>query len=409
MKSATSKVLHDILGWPVIRYVAETGRSAGVERLVVVANPSNAEPIRGALGESCLIGIQPRPRGTGDAVRVGVESFLGAGGELVGTTIVVLCGDAPLIRAETLSGFLAAHEGSGAAVSVLSGRVNDPTGYGRIIRENQVFQRIVEEADCRSDRERLECEINSGVLAFRGDSIRDLLGKIEPAPGHGELYLTSAVELARANGLGIFAWSGVSSQEILGINTRSQLAEATGILQQRIVERHMEAGVSFVDPRTAYIGPEVAIEADVTIHPCVSISGSYEIARGSSVGPFASLRGGGLLAAGARIGSFVEMVRSELGEDSRALHLAYLGDTKVGASVNIGAGTVFANWDGVEKHPGQVGEGASLGSGSIVIQPAKIGAGARTGAGAVVTRDIPEGETWVGMPAQRQVAIGEEK
>lgn len=416
MRSQTSKVLHRILGLPVIRYVIDMALEAGVQRLLVVANDDNREALEQVLVNAqkdwaskqsfdFRVCIQEQARGTGDAVRAAGQALEAAGEDFGTGSVVVLCGDVPLIRSRTLTRFLDAHENNGCTVSVLSGCVSDSTGYGRIVRRNKRFVGIVEERDASED-ERAIAEINSGCLAFAGATLTTLLEAIPLAPEKNEYYLTRAIDLALSGEvLGsevvVEAFSEISEEEILGINTRAQLAQATSILRDRIVAQHMDRGVTFVDPKTAYIDKRVSIGQDTEILPFVVIEGAVKIDGGCRIGPFAHIRGDSHIEAGAALGNFVEVVRSKVGPESRALHLSYLGDTELGRGVNVGAGTIFANWDGREKQTGRVGDEAFLGSGTIVVQPAAIARGARTGAGAVVTHSIPEGETWVGVPARR--------
>lgn len=409
MKSRLSKVLHPILGVTVIEHVLLSASEAGIDRVVIVANPSNRAPLTeltqgltrlGAVRSRLEVVVQPRALGTANAVEAALPRLPERG------AAVVLCGDAPLIRPATLSGFLEAHAASGSAVGVLSGLVDDPAGYGRIVRDGEGrFSGIVEEAEADDDARAIR-EINSGCIAFEIGALRTLLPAI-PASAKGEFYLTAAIELALERGLDARAYAKVEAEEILGINTRAQLAAATAVLRRRVVAGHMEAGVSFVDPGSAFIDRRARIGADTVIEPWVVIEGPVEVGEGCRLGPFLRLRGGGTVAEGTRLGNFVEVVRSQVGAGSQVLHHAYLGDTTLGRGVNIGAGSVFANWDGERKQAGRVGDGAFVGSGTVVVQPAELGARARTGAGAVVTRSIPAGETWVGVPARRLRGEGE--
>lgn len=401
MNSRLSKVLHPILGYPILRYVIDAAVDAGVERLVLVANPKNEAGLKELVAQIPNIDIsvclQATAKGTADAV----SSALPALGTLDADSgsVLVLCGDAPLIMSSTLQRFLDAHEQGSKAVSVLSGQVKDPFAYGRIVRDEQgQFVKIVEEKDA-TDAERQIDEINSGCLAFRGDCLEALLKQVPAAP-NGEFYLTRTVDLALDQSLAVAAFSEIPEEEILGINTRAQLADATAILRERINAGHMERGVTLVDPQSAFIDKRAEIGRDTVIQPFVVIEGAVKIGEGCQVGPFARLRGESELSAGAKVGNFVEVTRSQMGQGSRALHLSYLGDTQLGSDVNIGAGVVFANWDGESKHRGFAKDGAFVGSGTIVIQPAGLSEGSRAGAGAVVTRTIPPGETWVGVPAK---------
>lgn len=398
MNSRLSKVLHSILGWPVIRHVIETAREAGVADVVLVANESNAPGLRELVADlegRFEVVIQPVAKGTADAVRCGL-----AGLPDDADTAVVLCGDAPLIRPETLRDFLDAHESGAAVVSVLSGLVANPYGYGRIVRDaDGAFTGIVEEKDA-DEAERAITEINSGCLAFRSAELPALLEAVPSAP-NGELYLTRTVDIAVERGLATAATRRIEESELLGINTRAQLAEATAVLRRRVIERHLAAGVTVVDPSSTFIDRRARIGRDAVIEPFTVIEGPVELGEGCHVGPFARVRGASRLAGEARVGNFVEVVRSELGAGATALHHAYIGDATVGAGANIGAGVVVANWDGERKHSATIEAGSRIGAGTIIVSPATVGAGAVTGAGAVVTKDIPAGETRVGVPARR--------
>jgi bifunctional UDP-N-acetylglucosamine pyrophosphorylase/glucosamine-1-phosphate N-acetyltransferase len=239
------------------------------------------------------------------------------------------------------------------------------------------------------------------VFALELPRARQWLERLTPSPATGELYLTQVVELARADGARTTAVVAAAEEEILGVNDRAQLAQVTAVLRRRIVERHLAAGVTVVDPASAWIDARAEIEADARIEPFTVISGPCRIARGAVVGPFAHLRAASL-GARARVGNFVEVVRSELGAEARALHLAYLGDAELGDGANVGAGTITANWDGARHHRTRVGARAQLGSNTVLVAPAEVGEGARTGAGSVVTRgqQVPPGATWAGVPAR---------
>jgi bifunctional UDP-N-acetylglucosamine pyrophosphorylase / glucosamine-1-phosphate N-acetyltransferase len=409
MNSRLSKVLHPILGYPVIRYVIDAAMQADVTRLVIVGNDKNKvaleqliETIPNLNARVCL---QESPRGTADAVSaagLALGSF-----STIGGSILVLCGDAPLIRGETLSRFMKAHEEGQMAVSVLSGEVKNPFAYGRIVRQDGRFVSIVEQKEA-SESERTITEINSGCVAFDGAQL-DVLLKSIPAAANGEFYLTRSVDLALDKSLGVDAFSEIAEEEILGINTRGQLAAATKILKQRTNLSLMEQGVTLVDPESAFIDKRATIGRDTIIEPWVVIDGPVTIGEGCHIGPFARLRGACVVGENVALGNFVELVRSEVGADTRALHHAYIGDTQLGSRVNIGAGTIFANWDGEKKNKGFVEDGAFVGSGTIVVQPAGLSEGARTGAGAVVTRTVPAGETWVGVPARRFEKLSEKE
>ena len=400
MKSQKSKVLHNILGYPVIRYVIDAAYEAGIERVVIVGNKNNEAGLRNVIKSltnmSASVCLQDKALGTADAVR-SAESALGSFDSLEGS-VLVLCGDAPLICGQTLTRFLSSHEEQNMALSVLSGQVESAFGYGRIVRDGERFVRIVEERDASASEQAI-LEINSGCLAFSAKELALLLDRV-PAADNGEYYLTRTVDLALSSGMKVAAFSEIPEHEILGINTRGQLAAATKILKARINQGHMDNGVTLVDPESTFIDKNAAIGRDTILEPFVVIEGHAKIGENCRIGPFVRIRGDCVVSDSVSLGNFVELVRSSVGADTRALHLSYIGDAELGAGVNVGAGTVFANWDGKEKHRGFAKDGAFVGSGTIIVQPAGLSEGARTGAGAVVTRTVPAGETWVGVPAR---------
>jgi bifunctional UDP-N-acetylglucosamine pyrophosphorylase / glucosamine-1-phosphate N-acetyltransferase len=258
---------------------------------------------------------------------------------------------------------------------------------------------IVEEKDASAHVKQVR-EINSGVMAFEAPDVWTTLDKIQPSTTTGELYLTDAIQLTRSAGRRVHAARAAGPEDVLGVNDRVQLAQVTAILRRRINEMHMLNGVTIVDPDSTFIDARARIEHDVRIEPFTVIEGACELGKGAKVGPFARLRAS-TIGPDALVGNFVEVVRSEIGKESRALHLAYLGDGTLGAGVNVGAGTIFANWDGYRHSKTIVGEGASLGAGTVVVAPSRIGAGARTGAGAIVVRgEVGGGVTVVGVPAR---------
>jgi bifunctional UDP-N-acetylglucosamine pyrophosphorylase/glucosamine-1-phosphate N-acetyltransferase len=263
------------------------------------------------------------------------------------------------------------------------------------------FLRIVEERDC-SPEERAIREINPSCYAFELPGLWDALDRLDTGNAQGEYYLTDAPQLLQSMGRRVVALPCLEPDDILGVNTRQHLAQAHAILQNRIQDRLMDEGVSIVDPRNTYIDGRAEIGRDSVIYPFSVITGNVQVGIGCKVGPFAHLRDGTILEDGVEVGAFVEVNRSTLGEGSKARHLAYLGDAKLGRSVNVGAGVITANFDGKDKHPSMIGDGAFLGSGSILVAPVNVGSNAVVGAGAVVTRnhDVLEGQTVIGVPAR---------
>ena len=398
MKSETAKVLHEVCGRPMIRYVVDAVREAGARTIVVVVG-YGADQVRAALADDpdILFATQDRQLGTGDAVRACrplLDRYRGPA--------LVLVGDEPLIRPGPLADLLARREADGAACLLGTAIVPDPTGFGRILRDGAGrFLRIVEERDC-SPEERAIREVNPSCYAFELPGLWDALDRLDTGNAQGEYYLTDAPQLLESMGRRVVALPCLEPDDILGVNARQHLAQAHAILQSRIQDRLMDEGVSIVDPRNTYVDGRAAIGRDTVIYPFSVISGSVRIGVGCKVGPFAHLRDGTILDDGSEVGAFVEVNRSHLEAGATVRHLAYLGDAQVGRSVNVGAGVITANFDGRDKHRTVIGDEAFLGSGSILVAPVAIGAGAIVGAGAVVTRnhDVQAGETVVGVPAR---------
>lgn len=397
MKSDLPKVLHDILGLPLVAHVVHAARAAGAGKVVIVASPDHRDQVCEALQEidDLEVVVQEEPLGTAHAVLAARPALEGVGG-----TALVLLGDAPCVSPHSLEALLAGHREKGAWLSVLSGRVPDPTGYGRIVRgPDGELAAIIEDKDADPSI-RNHDEINSGTFALELPAVWDVLERIEPNPKSGERYVTDAVELTRQAGHRAVAVQAARPGDVLGINDRAQLAQATAVLRERVVSEHMARGVTIVDPASTFIDVRATIEPDARIEPFVVIGGRSVIQAGAVVGPFAHVRGDTVVGPGARIGNFVEVVRSNIGAGSRALHLSYVGDGTLGDGVNVGAGTVFANYDGERHHPSLVGDGVRLGANTVLIGPTDVGADARTGAGAVVKGSIPAGATAIGVPAR---------
>ncbi len=395
MKSRTAKVLHPLLGTPVLRYVLDAVAGAGIRDVTVVIG-HQADDVRKSLaGRDLRFVVQTERRGTADALRRCEETLSGFAGDLL-----VLCGDVPLLTTDTIRRFMEEHRQRQAAVSVLTACLDNPSGYGRIVRDAAGnFLRIVEEADT-TPPERHIGEINSGIYVFRSPGIFELLTLVTPDNRKGEYYLTDTVALARAAGRTVTAFRIEDPQEVFGINSRADLVAASTALRWRILQHHLSEGVTVVDPSTTLIEGDVVIGADTTVEPFTVIRAGVRIGAGCHVGPFAHLGPGARLDDGAEIGNFVEVKRSHVGAKAKAKPLAYLGDAVVGPGANIGAGTITANYDGRAKHPTRIGANASTGANTVLVAPVELGAGAKTGAGAVVTRDVPPGAVVVGIPAR---------
>lgn len=396
MKSAYGKVSHALAGRPILSYVIEAARAIESERIAVVVG-HDAERVKQAAGEGVDFVLQEEQRGTGHAVMQARPFFEGFPGDLL-----LLSGDVPLITPETLKTLRETHRASGAVCTLLTAVLKDPTGYGRVIRRTSGKpHKIVEEKDADRFQKAVE-EINSGIYLFDIPSLLGVLDRLSPENRQREFYLTDAVELLAAGGGTIEAVQAEDPGEVLGVNSRDELAKMEGLLQRRIQKDHMRNGVTIVDPGSTYIEASVSIGRDTIVRPFSVLSGPARIGAGCRIGPFSHIRAGTVLEDGAEIGNFVEVKASTIGRGAKALHLSYLGDAAVGKGANIGAGTVTANYDGREKHRTEIGDGAFIGSGTTLVAPVRVGDGAVTGAGSVVLRgrDVPAGGAVAGVPAK---------
>ncbi len=437
MKSKTMKVLHPVAGRSMIGHVLGAVRAVEPQRVIAVVGHG-----RDTVGPHILeqapdvvLAIQEDQRGTGHAVRMAMDAVVSADGTVTGTVIVAY-GDTPLLQGESLKAFAAEHEAAERAVSILSGIVTDPHGYGRVIRDaDGDVEAIVEERDATADQREIQ-EINSGILAFDASFLVEALPKISNDNSKGEYYLTDMVQLARDAGLtvGAFPIDDVSQTE--GANDRKQLAELGRVMNRRIVDRWMLEGVTVMDPATTWIDTDVTIAPDVTILPGVQLLGATVIGEDAVigpdttlkdcdvgtgarvvrthgelavigadavVGPFSYLRPGTELGVAGKIGAFVETKNAQIGDGAKVPHLSYVGDAEIGDGANIGAGTIFANYDGVDKHRSKVGRHARTASNNTFVAPVEIGDGAGTGAGTVVRRDVPPGALAVSAGQQRNI------
>lgn len=405
MKSAYGKVSHALAGRPIISYVLEAARTLAPEKTAVVIG-YDAERVQKAAGEGVEFILQEEQRGTGHAVIQARPFFEGFEGDLL-----LLSGDVPLITSKTLQMLLDAHRVAGAACTLLTALLKNPTGYGRVIRRaNGKPCRIVEEKDADRFQKAVE-EINSGIYLFDAPSLLGVLDLISSENRQREFYITDAVELLAAAGKTIEAICAEEPGEILGINSREELAKMEKLLQQRIQKAHMLNGVTIVDPATTYIEGTVEIGRDTIIYPFSVLSGPARIGIDCRVGPFSHVRQGTIIEDGAEVGNFVEVKSSTIGGGTKARHLSYIGDTVIGKRANIGAGTITANFDGIRKHRTEIGDDAFIGSGTTLVAPVRVGAGAVTGAGAVVLRgrNVPDGGVVVGVPAAPMRKKGEKK
>ncbi|MCL4079503.1 bifunctional UDP-N-acetylglucosamine diphosphorylase/glucosamine-1-phosphate N-acetyltransferase GlmU [Coriobacteriia bacterium Es71-Z0120] len=429
MRSRLPKVAHEILGVPLVRYVVEAARGGGCDPVVVVTG-HGAEVVEPLLEDVTTV-RQERQLGTGHAVQCAEAAFAGADGSLV-----VLSGDSPLITADTVRALVAARESSGAAAAVLTAVLEDPAGYGRIVRdESGGLSRIVEEKDA-SDEERAIREVNTGFYCFDARVLFEHVHKLDNANAQGEFYLTDVLELLRREDLPVVAMAAADPLETLGINTRVQLAEAAKVMQRRINRAHMLAGVTMTDPDLVWIGPRVTLARDVTLEPMTFLLGETTVSEGCAIGPDtrivdsvvgpdavvdssivtgscvcegarigprAYLRPGTVVRPGAKVGTSVEIKNSIVGERSKVPHLSYIGDAEIGVGVNVGAGTITCNYDGRSKHRTVIEDGAFIGSDTMLVAPVRIGAGAVTGAGSAITRDVPADALAVERSEQRVI------
>ncbi len=432
MKSATPKVLHSVSGRSLLGHVLNAVNHCSPKevRIVVGSGREAVEAHIAQIAPKATTVFQERRGGTGHAAQLALTGNAPKG------TVLVLAGDTPMLTGESLAQFVAAHAAGKFAASVLTAEHPDPTGYGRIIRDDSdELLRIVEEKDA-SDDEKFIFEINSGVYAFDGEKLAASIGKLTNNNAQGELYLTDVIGILKSAGESIAAIMIDDFTETLGVNDRVQLAESAAMLRDRINDQWMRAGVTIIDPTTTWIDSTVVLSSDVTLHPGTALLGSTKVAtgavigprstltdcevkegasvlesiatqtiigEGATVGPFTYLRAGTQLGDSTKAGAFVEMKNAVVGTGSKVPHLSYVGDATIGEGSNIGAATVFVNYDGVEKHHTTVGDQVRIGSDTMLVAPVSIGDGAYTAAGSVITEDVPAGAIGVGRAKQRNV------
>ncbi len=395
--SSRPKVCQPVCGRALIGWVLEQARALDPERIVVVVG-QGADEVRATVSAE---GDDPRLRFVLQAERKGTgHAVLQALPELGGRDpVVVLYGDMPLLTRASVDRLCAALPR--ARATMLTAVVEHPRGFGRVLRRDGRFAGVVEEKDATSAQKAIR-EVNLGVYAFARADLQSFLPRLSDANAQREYYLTDVPAMILSDGGTVEALELEDEREAIGVNTLEHLSEARTELQRRILAQHMANGVFVEDPATTFVDHGVEIGAGARILPCTVIRGGVKVGAGCEVGPFTHLRAGTVLADGAEIGNFTETKNARVGEHTKAKHLAYLGDVTIGDHVNIGAGTIVANYDGKTKHPTVIGDRAFVGSGSVLIAPCKIGEGALTGGGAVVTRnsDVPAGEAWVGVPAR---------
>jgi len=434
MKSRLPKVLHEIGGRPLVGHVLHTARALGADHIEVVVRHERDQVVAALAAQhpDAVIVDQDDIPGTGRAVQVALDTLPA---DFEGD-VLVLSGDVPLLQADTLQALLDGHRAASAAATLLSARLDDPTGYGRVIRgADGTVERIVEQKDA-SDEERAVTEINAGVYVFRATALRTSLAKVGRDNAQGEMYLTDVIGLLRAEAEPVAAELAADVASTFGVNDRAQLAEAGRVLNQRIVRHWQREGVTIVDPATTWIDDDAKIAADVTILPNTQILRATVIAAGATVGPdttlvdcevgedavvrrtdanlavigaratvgpFSFLRPGTVLGEGGKIGAYVETKNAQIGEGSKVPHLSYVGDATIGRGVNLGASTITANYDDVNKHRTEIGDEVHTGSHTVLVAPVRLGAGAKTGAGAVVRKDVPAGALAMTVAPQRNI------
>jgi bifunctional UDP-N-acetylglucosamine pyrophosphorylase/glucosamine-1-phosphate N-acetyltransferase len=431
MKSTLPKVLHTVCGIPMLQAVVSTAKKLKPDRIVIVAG-KDGNPIKEALKDEDLVfALQKEARGTGHALRCARPALKNEKG-----IIVVLNGDSPLVRSDTIRKFLRLHRQNMNAVSVLSFSASNPDGYGRIVRDasSQVVG-IVEQNDAAASQKEIR-EVNSGVYALQTDALF-VLDEIRMNRSKGEYYLTDIVAAALRKKLRTAAYCVGAEDEFMGVNTRRELYEASRLMKKRIIDQWIDRGVLFLDTDSVFIHPDVSIGEETTLYPNVYLEGRTKIGRGSiiypnvrirnseigngvvimdstviedsrikdraSVGPFARLRSGSDIGSEVRIGNFVELKKSVIGKASKAAHLSYLGDAIIGKDVNIGAGTITCNYDGVKKNVTKIEDNVFIGSDTQLVAPVRIGRGAYVGAGSTITQDVPPLSLAISRTSQKTI------
>ena len=417
MKSKLYKVLHPVCGMPMVEHVTGNVEQLGVEKIVTVVG-HGAEKVQQQLGDKSEYALQAEQLGTAHAVQQTASLIEG----LEGTTLVV-CGDTPLIRPETMQALLDQHAETQAKATILTAIAENPTGYGRILRNSAgIVEKIVEQKDASQEEQQVK-EINTGTYCFDNKALFEALKLVSNDNVQGEYYLPDVIEILQKQGEIVAAYATDSFDETLGVNDRVALSQAEGIMRKRIAEKHMRAGVSIIDPATAYISAQAEIGADTIIHPNVTIDGNSKIGEDciissnthivnsvigdrtiirsseihdssigtdTAVGPFAHIRPQTVLGNDVKIGNFVEVKKSEVGNDSKVSHLSYIGDAQVGTGVNIGCGTITVNYDGKNKFQTVIEDDTFIGCNSNLIAPVTVGKGSYVAAGSTISKDVPE-------------------
>ena len=420
MRSRRPKHLHPLLGRRLVDWVVEAAGRLDPEPLVVVTSPDTRAELEGTLPQAALVAVQEEPRGTGDAAAAARTALAGFEGD-----VLVLAGDAPLLTTDVLEELLAVHRDEEAAVTVLSFEADEPGSYGRIVRDESGRLRAIVEAGDASPAELEIRELNSSIYVFAAGDLWSALERLAPDNAQGELYLTDAVRHLADDGRAASVYRASDPRAGEGVNTRADLAAAGAQLRAEILRRHMDAGVTVVDPGTTWIDADVAMEADVVVHPFTVLRGrtvvregaeigphvvavDAEVGPGVLVGPFCYLRPGTVLEAGAKAGTFVEIKNSRIGEGTKVPHLSYIGDADVGEGTNVGAGAITANFPheaGRPKGRTTIGRNVRTGIHNSFIAPVKIDDSSWTAAGSVITDDVPP-ESLAGFPPRQVTKEG---
>jgi bifunctional UDP-N-acetylglucosamine pyrophosphorylase/glucosamine-1-phosphate N-acetyltransferase len=431
MRSAVQKLLHPLCGKPIIAWPIAAAQAAGVTKVVVVDSPERRlEPM---LSDGVVLAVQEQPLGTADAVRAAMTEIDDS------QTVIIINGDAPLITAETLTGLAADHERCGAAATIVTMVLDDPTGYGRVVRAPDGTVERVAETKVPGDASELELhirEVNTGMFAFEGAALKSALQEVRPDNSQGEHYLPDVLPILRRHERTVTAHELSDPEELLQVNDRRQLAEVTAVAQRQIHERHMLAGVTIVNPAATAIDAGVELAQDTVIAPFTSLLGATSVGTGStigpsstlidarvgegstvlhsyvtgavvgdrvSVGPFAYLRPGTVLREGSKAGTFVELKNTDVGARSKVPHLSYIGDAQIGEDTNLGASTITANYDGYRKNPTTIGHRVKTSVDTTLIAPVSVGDDAYTAAGSVISTDVPPGALGVARSRQSNI------
>ena len=427
MKSKLYKVLHPVCGKPMVEHIINRVEETNPSEIVTIVG-HGADKVKAQLGERSQYALQAEQLGTGHAVIQAAEFLKGKKG-----TTLVISGDTPLLTTETLDNLFEYHQGKGASATILTAHAEDPTGYGRILRDHVgIVDRIVEQKDATPEEAHVK-EINTGTYCFDNELLFDALENLNTDNAQGEYYLTDIIEILKSNGKNVAAYQTNDFNESLGVNDRVALAEANRLMRERINRQHMMNGVTFVDPQSTYIDADIQIGAETVIEPGVYLKGQTVIGEnclitsqsqiedsviednviikssvveqsivrnGADVGPFAHLRPKAEIAEKAHVGNFVEVKNATIGEGTKVGHLTYVGDATLGKDINVGCGVVFVNYDGKNKHHTTVGDHSFIGSSSNIVSPVEIGAHSIIAAGSTITENVSEHEMAIARSRQ---------